>query len=461
MHCARKKAVTTYYNGVYSGYNIRPYAPQINNKKVEEVPKEPEKPKHSAETDPDEQNSSSGHEYKSTIDYKGNRVNVSQILVDFKNTLTAIGVSEDIDVEVKSYLSLVDIQSQKPNPSQEIIKSNLKNAALILDDYITKALNKPSKVVTNWIDALLLQQIDYKTASKTTSNSKKLTAQQVSSTQPELAAIEPEIQTEERVKSQAINPETIKLNNIYKKSESLLEAGNYEKALVGLEKTLELAQKLDDKDTQIKAYMDVAFIHDSNLDLKEALDNYNNALTLAKETEDKFTTAKAHYNMATIYDDVGKVDTALDHYYSALALDGDTENIDGQSMTLNSIGNMHTVKGEYKDGLKYYKIAFGLAKDQDNKTAMASITSNVAGVFRDLGYDQKALGYYRDAIIYDMDASNISGYAKSYDLAGDILSRNGQTEKAKNLYKKSFSAAQKIGDRTWTAMMKDKIDNAV
>ena len=42
-----------------------------------------------------------------------------------------------------------------------IIVSNLKIAADILDGYITETLNKPSKVVKDWIDALLLQNVDF------------------------------------------------------------------------------------------------------------------------------------------------------------------------------------------------------------------------------------------------------------------------------------------------------------
>ncbi len=76
--------------------------------------------------------------------------------------MKAIGASQEVNDEVEAYLNLVELQSVKENPSQRIIKSNLANAAVILDGYISETLNKPSTVVKNWIDALLLQKVEYK-----------------------------------------------------------------------------------------------------------------------------------------------------------------------------------------------------------------------------------------------------------------------------------------------------------
>ncbi len=72
-------------NGIYP-VNLYPYNIQINKKSpVEKVSPEPEK----KQTPPDnqdltEQHSSSG--YRHSIDYTNSKVNISQIVLDFKNT---------------------------------------------------------------------------------------------------------------------------------------------------------------------------------------------------------------------------------------------------------------------------------------------------------------------------------------------------------------------------------------
>lgn len=119
------------------------------------------------------QNGSSGNNRefpngtKVAIDYTKNTVNISQIVTDFKSTVIAIGAPENISQEVNSYLSLVERESKKANPSRDIIYSNLINASKISDNYIYQELSKkkgnaPKNVVEGWIDALFKQKVDLK-----------------------------------------------------------------------------------------------------------------------------------------------------------------------------------------------------------------------------------------------------------------------------------------------------------
>ena len=99
---------------------------------------------------------------KVAIDYSKGQINISQVLMDFRNTILAINAPNDIQEEVSIYLNLVEKESLKENPSKDIIVANLKNASKISDAFIAKSLNKPSNVVEGWIDALFLQKINLK-----------------------------------------------------------------------------------------------------------------------------------------------------------------------------------------------------------------------------------------------------------------------------------------------------------
>lgn len=89
-------------------------------------------------------------------------INISQILVDFKNTIASIGAPPEIEKKVGEYIALVEVEANKEAPRKETIITNLKIASKMLDDYISSTLKKPSNVVQDWIDAFLLQQVDYK-----------------------------------------------------------------------------------------------------------------------------------------------------------------------------------------------------------------------------------------------------------------------------------------------------------
>ena len=86
---------------------------------------------------------------------------IAQILKDFRNTIKAISTPADIEEEVNRYLQIVEQQVREPKPQVNLIQSNLKIAASLLDRYISDTLNKDSKVVQNWLDALFLQRINY------------------------------------------------------------------------------------------------------------------------------------------------------------------------------------------------------------------------------------------------------------------------------------------------------------
>lgn len=89
-------------------------------------------------------------------------INISQILVDFRNTIASIGAPAELEQKVGQYISMVEVEANKETPRKETIITNLKTASRMLDDYISLTLKKPSSVVQDWMDAFLLQQVDYK-----------------------------------------------------------------------------------------------------------------------------------------------------------------------------------------------------------------------------------------------------------------------------------------------------------
>ena len=93
---------------------------------------------------------------------RSTKINIAQILKDFKNTAVAIATPDDLMEEVDGYIGLIRKQVEKDKPNVKLIQSNLKNAGGLLDKYISDTLNKDSKVVQNWVEAVFLQDVNYK-----------------------------------------------------------------------------------------------------------------------------------------------------------------------------------------------------------------------------------------------------------------------------------------------------------
>jgi len=114
-------------------------------------------------------------------------INISQILVDFRNTISSIGAPAELERKVNEYLSMVEVESNNETPRKESIITNLKTASKMLDDYISQTLKKPSTVVQDWMDAFLLQQVDYKAdAQKASISASKQIEAEIEQTNPQL-----------------------------------------------------------------------------------------------------------------------------------------------------------------------------------------------------------------------------------------------------------------------------------
>ena len=61
------------------------------------------------------------------LNARSNKVNIAQILKDFRNTIKAIATPPEIEEEVNRYLQIVEQYVREPKPQVNLIQSNLKN----------------------------------------------------------------------------------------------------------------------------------------------------------------------------------------------------------------------------------------------------------------------------------------------------------------------------------------------
>jgi tetratricopeptide (TPR) repeat protein len=432
------------YNGIYPA-GISPYIPQIkkrNTLKVQADEEKPLKPNYDEESS-NRQSNSGAQKIAPAL----KQVNIKQILIDFENTLKAIGANKEIEEEVTGYLGLVEKQAEKEAPSKKIIIGNLRNASEILDGYIADALGKKSTVVKDWVDALLLQPINYKI-------DKSITAGFIETVHPEISAkqlikensqednsqkIQETTETQATTNTQSNDPNIQK--NIDKAKE-LANSGQPQKAMGIYARALSYAKKIEDINAQASIFLDVGELQDKGNEVEASLKCFNNAVKLSSKVDNKDCRAKAHAGMGKIYDDFGNYNSAMEHYFAALSFDGENEDLKSQAKILNNIGNMEKLRFENKEALDYYKLGFGLAKQVPDIDGMGTILSNTAAVYKDTGNPTKALKYYKDSIILDQKSGKTLDVAKSYEKAGDLMIELGKPKKALDLYQKSFKKAQ-------------------
>lgn len=379
---------------------------------------------------------------------KNATVNIAQILKDFRNTAKAIGASPELTEEVNAYLSLIEKQVTKDAPDTRLIRSNLKNASSLLDSYITETLQRPSKVVENWIDALFLQQINYKfNEDEINSNFLvKFPNQKNEDSSEEESSDENEEENDEEKKNESKKSITIpkdeKLKSLFLQAKKHSYANNSQKAMELFKKALDRAVEVSDKDTESKVLYEIGKIYDKNDYLVQALTSYNKSLNVS---EDLSVKTKAHYSMAQIYDDVAQFEPAINHYMSSISYAGESENLIAQSTSLTKIGNIYSDKYK-KEAFDFLLEAEAIASETDSAKIKGYVSSNIANVYDKFNEPQNALKYYSHAVKEYNDAQSPLKVAMNYKKAAEVMQDYNNPRKAKALFEKALAKARQTED---------------
>lgn len=397
------------------------------------------------------------------IDYSKSTVNISQIIKDFKNTTGAIGAPEDVTQEVNSYLALIETQALKETPNKQLIKSNLKNASKVLDAYITDTLKKDSNVVENWIDALFLQNIDYKAdeaalnpdfmvqipEKKSPSSTLSPSSSQEATSTLQESSQTPEQTQDIQVKTNGVYiPEDKQLRRMFIQGKKYSAIENDEKALDVFAQTLQYAQQIGDTKAQSIVHYELGQIFDRNDLLPEALQSYNNALNT---TEDNNLRTRSHISMAQIYDDVVQLQPAVDHYFAAISFAGEAENLNAQTKALTNLANLYSAQYDKKNTLNYLDLANSIAVETQNPKFIGAAFGKSADIISKIEENAKALDYYKESTRYYTQANASEGVVRNYQNAADIMLKLGDKPKAKTLLEKAYIKSQELENKNLSA----------
>ncbi|MBR1908512.1 hypothetical protein IJ818_06215 [bacterium] len=370
------------------------------------------------------------------LSQRSTKINIAQILKDFKNTAVAIATPDDLMEEVDGYIDLIKKQVSKDKPNVKLIQSNLKNAGGLLDKYISDTLNKDSKVVQNWVEAVFLQDVNYKYDDEEVN--------------VDFLVNFPEKKEEEKPKEPQKLEET-KPQVVEDKDKELKEKfikAKKESSIEQFREALSLTDNAHDKEIKPKITFEMGKIYDKQDKLPEALICYQQTLENSKDNNLKFQT---HYSMAKIYDDVNEFEPAIDHYFIAIGYAGEAENDEAQTTFLTKMANLFADKYDRK-ALEFYSEAETTAERVDKPNVKAFVSSNRATAYDKFNMPKDALKYYSDAIQNYSQTNSTEKIAINYKRAGELMSDYKKKDKAKSLLQKAMSYAIKLDDKE---MMKE------
>ena len=420
-----------------------------------------------------------------TAPVRSNKINIAQILKDFRNTMKAIATPSELEEEVNRYLLTVENLVKSSQPQVNLIQSNLKIAASLLDKYISETLNKESKVVQNWLDALFLQRINYSydeqevnpsflvqfpnsdenkqniqdaesnqntaISSNVTDNHEAIEvaaknedntiADEIEEYNPE--TLEQEFAQAKRIVSNKPNmtivPQDTKLKSLFMEAKKQAFSNNPQKAMSIFKEAFNRAEELRDNETQSRICLEIGKIYDDNDFIVQALNSYNKSLQYTTDTNVK---SRAHYSIAQIYDDVNQVSAALDHYITSISYAGKTDDLLGQSDSLTRVANIFTDRyDEY--AFEYYDVARKLVEQTDDDNMKGYVLSNTADACVHFRKNDKALKYYAEAVKNYEKTNSSEEIASNYKAAAELMLQFNSPNKARALLKKALINAVK------------------
>lgn len=415
---------------------------------------------------------------------RSNKINIAQILKDFRNTMKAIATPPEIEEQVNKYLETVNEQVHAQHPQVNLIQSNLKIAASLLDNYISETLNKTSKVVQNWLDALFLQRIDYsynendvnpsflvkfpddnnndkpeeakeeqvvQEEAKSDSELEFPDAETGVEIQPEKLSLEEEFTQAQKTISQKPNitivPQDTRLKSLFVEAKKYAFNNNPQKAMSMFREAFNRASELNDNETQSRICLEIGKIYDDNDHFVQALNSYNKSL---QYTTDVNVKSRAHFSMAQIYDDVNQIEPALKHYFTSISYAGKSDDLIGQSDSLTRMANILTDKYN-EEAFEYYDTAKKLIDQTTDASMKGYVLSNTADACVQFRKNDKALKYYAEAVKNYEQTNSKEEIAQNYKAAAELMISFNSPNKAKSLLKKALINSVKTTNDDLTA----------
>jgi tetratricopeptide (TPR) repeat protein len=359
------------------------------------------------------------------------KIPLNDVIHDFKNTMTALGADENTQQEVSAYLNGVRYQAGKDQPEVGFIKHSLRTAANTLDQYIGKALGQPSKVVKEWVDALLTQDIDYKadiSAEETTlTPSKTLNSRE----NPHEKRAEEALELAKEDTSSLKTPVKSRLKNLIETAKAECREKNYDQADQQLQAALDLLADKNKPDWEGKVWGLRGKIYDQAGQWEKAVNAFEQAAQQFEQAEMPQKQSNALHAMASILEDHSEAQKAKGYYQQVVALD--TIYAEPQTLlrSLNDLGSIALRTGDTAEAIQSLQNAVGLMPTQTIPPGIRSdLQTNLGAAYRKNQDYPQAIDSYQQSLSAAKQARDKIRYTSALQQLASVYVEANQPENA-------------------------------
>ena len=215
---------------------------------------------------------------------------------------------------------------------------------------------------------------------------------------------------------------------------SLMNQGNYEKALEYYSKSLTILEELGDKKGIGSTYNNIGNIYSSQGNYEKALEYYSKSLAIKKEIGDKRGMALCYNNIGVIYMNQGNYEKALEYYSKSLAINKELSDKRGMALCYNNIGIVYEEQGNYEIELEYYSKSLAINKELSDKRGIRRSYNNIGLVYRDQGNYEKALDFLLKSKEISQEINTIENLDETSEALSEVYKKLGKYKQALEMH---------------------------
>ena len=236
-----------------------------------------------------------------------------------------------------------------------------------------------------------------------------------------------------------------------------LYSDNYEAALSGYQKTIELAKALKNKEYEIIGYLNIALI-------KKEIGQYNEALEIEKQNVKRANEITITNNIqATLYTNLSNSflnlkehDSSIYYAKKGLNISAKGNSLVSSSYLYNIIGCAYQNKKQDSLAIFYFSKALSIVKSLENKRRTSATHFLIGKSYANLNQQEKAINNLLEAekAVEDIPNLQIEELRETYKLLAKIYSQQNEKELANNYYRK-YVQSDSLADLSKTDIIDD------
>ena len=236
------------------------------------------------------------------------------------------------------------------------------------------------------------------------------------------------------------------------KAESLMRQGEFDEGLRVVEESEEfILQPLDQVNPEDISKRQIILLRRKGSlylykgEINNALKFTQKSLNLANEIQETSLISGALNNMGLIFQHKGDNEKALDHFQRSFAIDQELGDKFGMATCLGNIGVINRRKGEFNKALENYKQSLDICQEIGNKDGYATTLFQLGDIFSTKGELEEALDHYQKSLIILEEIGNNFYIGVVLAGIGDVYRQKGDFHQADEYFKRSLTLYEEIG----------------